>query len=46
MYLNLTHCFMLTFSQCHLVNLRVQIHLLMPEIMKIWDLYTELKLSQ
>ena len=27
MFLNLTHCFILTFSQCHLVNFGVEIYL-------------------
>ena len=35
MFLNLAHCFILTFSQWHLVNLGVEIHLFKPEIIKI-----------
>ena len=46
MFLNLTHCFILTFSQCHLVNWGVEIDLSMYEIIQIWDLFTEFKLSQ
>ena len=44
MFLNLTSCFILTFFQCHLVNLGVEINVKMPEVMNIKDLFTELKL--
>ena len=46
MFLSVTYYFILTFSQWHLVNLSVEIHLLMHEIMQIQDLLTEFKLSQ
>ena len=38
MFLNLTYCFILTFSQWHLVNLGVQKYLSMPEIRQILDI--------
>ena len=40
MLLHLTYCFILTFSQSHLVNSGVLIHFQMPEIMQISDLFT------